>query len=192
MIDFSPFLENQISIKQITCGLAISDLHQLTDEMVDAMLSEIMDARQEDVVFTPQDPHAFDEYAVSPGERNLSWTLGHVIVHTTASAEESAALSSVLARGVPLKQEDRSRYEIPWQEIITVQQLINRLEESRRMRHAFLNAWPTPPHMENTYSPDFPGDVPLNAIDRFTLGLSHDYNHLGQIRKIMGQARRMR
>ena len=66
------------------------------------MLAEIMDARQEDVVFIPQDPHALDEYAVSLEERNLSWTLGHVIVHTTASAEESAALSSVLARGIPL------------------------------------------------------------------------------------------
>jgi len=192
MIDFSPFLENQISIKQITCGLTIPDLHQLTDEMVDAMLAEIMDARQEDVVFTPQDPGAFDEYAVSLEERNLSWTLGHVIVHTTASAEESAALSAALARGVPLKQEVRSRYEIPWLEITTVQQLYERLDQSRRMRHAFLDAWPSPPHLENTYSPDFPGNVPLNAIDRFTLGLSHDYNHLGQIRKIMAQARQQR
>ena len=192
MIDFGPFLENRISIKQITCGLSISDLHQLTDEMVNAMLAEIMDARQEDVVFIPQDPTAFDEYAISSEERNLSWTLGHVIVHTTASAEESAALSSVLARGIPLKQEERSRYEIPWQKIKTVQQLYDRLEESRRMRRAFLNTWPAPPHLENTYSPEFPGNVSLNAIDRFTLGLSHDHDHLGQIRKIMAQARQMR
>jgi hypothetical protein len=192
MIDFSLFLENQISIKQITCGLEISDLQQLTREMVDAMLAEIMDARQEDVIFTPEDPDAFDEYAVLLEEKNLSWTLGHVIVHTTASAEESAALSSVLARGIRLKPEDRSRYEIPWQQMTSVQQLYDRLEESRRIRYAFLNTWPMPPHLENTYTPDFPGNIPLNAIDRFTLGLTHDYNHLGQIRKIMAQARQMR
>ena len=59
MIDFTPFLENRISIKQITCGLSFADLRQLTDEMIDAMLAEIMDARQEDVGFIPEDPLAF-------------------------------------------------------------------------------------------------------------------------------------
>jgi hypothetical protein len=152
----------------------------------------MMDARHEDVVLIPDDPLACDEFAATQADRNLSWTLGHVIVHTTASAEESAALSASLARGIPPGIDERSRYEVPWQEITTVNQVFERLEDSRRIRHAFLEAWPVPPHLEVTYKPDWPGNTPLNAIDRFTLGLAHDYDHLGQIRKIMAQARLMR
>ena len=174
-----------MSIKEITEGMDFDNLYSMTDEMIDAMLEEIEDARDEDVIFIPYDPDAYDEYASDMSEKGISWTLGHVVVHTTASAEESAALATSLARGVHLDAEYRSRYEVPWQQMKSVDQLNERFEESRRMRHALLNAWPVPPHLEVTYHPDYPGDVDLNAIDRFVLGLSHDFDHLGQIRKII-------
>lgn len=46
---------------------------------------------------------------------HLAWNLGHVIVHTMASAEESAALAAELARGV--EYHGRSRYEVPWETV---------------------------------------------------------------------------
>jgi hypothetical protein len=45
-------------------------------------------------------------------ELALPWTLGHVIVHITASAEESAFLAAELARGVH-RRTGRSRFEVP-------------------------------------------------------------------------------
>jgi hypothetical protein len=58
-------------------------------------------------------------------------TLAHVIVHTTASAEESRLSGGRDARGVP--NHGRSRYEVPWQSVTTIDQCRHRLEESRRM-----------------------------------------------------------
>ena len=88
-----------------------SFLRNLTNEMIDTMLSIISDATDEDVVFVPQDPNADDPFGI-PEEKDLVWTLGHVAVHTTSSSEESAALALTLARG--LVPEGRSRYEVPW------------------------------------------------------------------------------
>src|SRR5215472_1356783 len=94
--------------------LTATDLRNLTNEMIDTMMSIIADATDEDVVIVPQDPDADDPFGI-PEERNLVWTLGHVAVHTTASSEESAALALTLARG--LTPEGRSRYEVPWRTV---------------------------------------------------------------------------
>src|SRR6185437_14579064 len=111
---------------------------------------------------------------------------GHVIVHVTASSEEAAALALVLARGLPV--EGRSRYEVYWETVTTIAQARQRLEESRKMRKAMLDAWPDEPHLEVTYIP-YQSVGPINAIGRFILGLSHDDSHLEQLREIMRQGR---
>src|SRR5436305_1112305 len=120
-----------------------------------------------------------------PEEKNLVWTLGHVAVHTTASSEESAALALTLARG--LTPEGRSRYEVPWRSVQTIDQVRHRFEESRRMRLAMLDAWPDEPHLEVLYSVS-PRFGPFNATARFLMGLYHDDDHLGQLRELMRQA----
>lgn len=187
MLDFTPVREKKMTFEALCAGLTVEDLHRLTDEMVDTMLSLMADARDSDVTFEPQDPHAEDAYAADAGEAALPWTLGHVIVHATASSEEAAAHAVTLARGVAV--EGRSRYETPWQQVTTVAQLHQRLDESRRMRHAFLHAWPDQPHLENTYTANYPGARPRNAIQAFVSGLAHDDAHLEQIAEIMRQAR---
>lgn len=70
----------------------------------------------------------------------------------------------------------------------TIEQTRQRLEESRRMRKAMLDAWPDEPHLDVTYSP-FASIGELNSIGRFILGLFHDADHLGQLREIMRQGR---
>ncbi len=188
MLDFAPVKNKTMQFSDLAQGLTKTDLRDLTNEMIDTMLSIISDATDDDVVFGPQDPNADDPFGI-PEERNLVWTLGHVAVHTTASSEESAALALTLARG--LVPEGRSRYEVPWREVTTIDQVRHRFEESRRMRLAMLDAWPDEPHLEVTYAPS-PRFGSYNAISRFIMGLYHDDDHLGQLREIMNQARAAR
>ena len=188
MLDFTLVKNRTITFSDMARDLAATDLRNLTNEMIDTMLSIIADATDEDVVFVPQDPNADDPFGI-PEEKNLVWTLGHVAVHTTASSEESAALALTLARG--LTPEGRSRYEVPWRSVQTIDQVRHRFEESRRMRLAMLDAWPDEPHLEVTYlvSPRF---GPFNATARFLMRLYHDDDHLGQLREIMRQVRETR
>jgi hypothetical protein len=188
MLDFSAVKSGATSFADLVAGLTKADLYQLTDEMIDTMQSIVADATDADVVFVPEDPNANDTFG-RPEERELSWTLGHVIVHATASSEESAALALTLARG--LEVEGRSRSEVPWRSVTTAAQIHHRLEESRRMRKALLDAWPDEPHLDVTYTA-YQRLGPLNAIGRFLLGLLHDNDHLGQLKEIMRQAREAR
>ena len=169
MLDIQTFIKPTQSLQEMAAGLSIADLHRLTDQMIDAVQARIASAKDEDVTFEPQDPDAFDKFTDNPDEVKLAWTLGHVIVHTTASSEESAALALTLARGLPVT--GRSRYEVAWREMHRVEQLHQRLAESRRMRHAMLDAWPDEPHLENSYTPNYPKARPLNPVSRFLYGL---------------------
>lgn len=188
MLDYSGIATGDKTLADLAEGLTAADLRKLTDEMVDTVLSIIADATDEDVVFVPEDPKANDAGA-PPEEANIAWTLGHVIVHTTAGSEEGAAIASSLARGVPF--EGRSRYETHWTTTKTVEQLRERLEESRRIRHGFLDAWPNEPHLDVTSTP-IPRFGPMNAAARFLLGLFHEDSHLEQLRDIMRQAKAAR
>ncbi len=165
--------------------MTADDLRQLTNEMVDRILELIRDCEDADITLEVPDPEANDPEAATTDEVSLPWTLGHVIVHTTASSEESAFLAAELARGVPFH--GRSRSEVPWRNVTTVEQCRHRLEESRRMRLATLDVWPDEPHLDNTYTPreDRP---PINCVRRFLNGLRHDESHLGQIERLVRES----
>lgn len=191
MLDFSPVHLGQLTTQQLVERENVSphDLPKLTNEMLDAMLALIADCDDAAVTFVPQDPEANDTFASSVEDVDLAWTLGHVIVHVTASAEESAFIAAELARGVE-RGAARSRYEVPWQSVTTIQRCRARLQESRRMRLASLEMWPQPPHLENTY--ELAPHLIHNPISRFVAGLAHDDSHLEQIKKIVAQARAAR
>lgn len=190
MLDFLRVRSKEISLAELAEGLTVADLHTLTDEMIDAQLALIAPANDADVVFQPIDPQAKDDYAADSAEANLAWTLGHVIVHVSASSEESAAIAAALARGVNVTE--RSRYETPWQSVTSVAQLRQRLEESRRIRQAYLQAWPDEPHQDAFYTPNYPNAKPRSAVQQFVSGLGHDDAHLEQIAEIMRQAQAAR
>jgi hypothetical protein len=189
VIDFGPLHRREASLQDLAAGLDRDDLARLTNEMCDLQLASIAQAVDADVVMVPEDSEANDKYAASPEDVGLSWTLGHVVVHTTASSEESAALALVLARGLPV--ESRSRYEVPWESARTVAVIRRRIEESRRIRLAMLTAWPDEPHLDNFYAP-YEGRPPMNAVGRFIGGLAHYDPHLPHLRKIVDQARQRR
>jgi hypothetical protein len=186
MLDFAAAKAKTITLSQLVAGLNTAALAELTNEMVDAMLTMIAECVDADVVFVPEDPIAEDKYAAATTDLHIPWTLGHVIVHTTASSEESAAIAAELARGV--EYHGRSRAEAPWKTVTTIAACRARLEESRRMRVASLQMWPDAPHLENTYEP-WTGAEEINAVGRFALGLRHDWSHLDQIQEIVRQAK---
>lgn len=189
MLDFTPVRKGDLTMQQLTNGLTRDDLRELTNEMIDIMLGYIVESVDEDVNAPVPDPAANDTFATNSEEVGLSWTLGHVIVHTTASSEESAALASELARGVPFH--GRSRSEVPWESVTTIAQCRARLEESRRMRLASLDTWPDQPDLANSYEL-YAGRGSYNAVARFIAGLSHDDSHLAQIERLAREARALR
>ena len=135
-----------------------------------------------------RDPQATEQDDVPP-EQRVGWTLGHAIVHATATAEDTAFLAAELARGIEFH--GRSRYEMPWQNMTTIAQCRQRLEESRRMRLASLELWPDEPHLETKRRLDFLDDD-VDSRAQFLLGLAHDQVHLGQITEIVRQIREKR
>jgi uncharacterized damage-inducible protein DinB len=190
MIDFTPVRNKELSHRQLLGHYTAAELRQLTNEMIDTQLGLIADCTDADVVFVPIDSEANDTFASDSAVVDLAWTLGHVIVHVTASSEESAAIAAELARGVPHRG-GRSRAEVPWETVTTLAQCRDRLEESRRMRLASLDMWPDQPDMENGYAWR-EGMDPMNAPTRFCMGFSHDTDHLGQIAEIVRQAKAAR
>lgn len=188
MIDFTQVNQYQIPMSTFAAALSVADLYRLTNESINRLVRQIEQCRDADIVYTPHDPDAFDAYAAKfrPEEVGLGWSIGHNIVHTTASGEEYAFNAAELARGVPYH--GRSRYETPWQNITTVAQCLARLEESRRMRLASLDLWPNEPDLQNGVTP-WKESGWVNAIGLFTWGPAHDESHGRQIQKILSQLR---
>lgn len=183
MLDFTPFFNKTATISALSAGLAPADLRDLTNEMVDAMMASLDGCADADVTFVPVDPQA------SPEEGRQGWTIGHIVVHTTASAEEAAVVAAELARGV--EREGRSRYETPWEQITSLEQCRQRLEESRRIRLAAIDMWPDAPHLDNRLDLPWLGDK-VNAQGRFVLGLMHDTGHVAQLAEAARQAKAAR
>ena len=189
MLDFQAVRDKEIAFNELIADITLNDLRDQTEEMVEIMLDMIIDCVDADVIFEPIDPEAHDPWAETPEEVSMAWNLGHVVVHTTASAEEAAALSAELARGV--EYHGRSRYEVPWEEMRTIEGCRQRLKESRCMRLGSLEMWPEEPHLGNMYEAWSDGPM-VNAIGRFVLGLMHDESHLEQIKEIVKQAKAAR
>jgi hypothetical protein len=187
MLDFTPVREKRITLIELAEGMTRANLRGLTNEMIDTQLKLIADCCDAHVIFIPQDPEADDPFAANAEDVSLAWTLGHVIVHITASSEEAGAIAAELARGVEFH--GRSRYETPWQTMTTIEGCRQRLEESRRIRLASLEMWPNQPHLEIEYQ-SRPGAPRMNASARYLYGLMHDDDHLEQIAKIITQAQR--
>jgi hypothetical protein len=168
--------------------VTLDDLRTATHKSIDTLRNTIADLKDQDVIFDPIDPEADDPHAVA-GEEKIGWRLAHLVVHVTASSEEAAAFSSLLARGIPAKE--RPRYETPWREITTVAQCLQRLEESRRMRLAYLDTWPDAPQL-NIYrdvSERFTEHFgPMNAPAAFLFGLRHEIGHYAQFEDVRQQA----
>jgi len=183
-LDFSRIRAREVKLAELVADLSVDDLARATDSSI-AQIEEILaTATDADAVFVPEDPAANDPAAADPADRDLAWNLGHLVAHVTASAEESAALAQELARGVPFH--GRSRWEVPWKNVTTIDQCRQRLADSRRMRLASLEMWPSSPPSE--VDPDPATPTWQQARERFVRGLSHEDAHVDQIRNVVKQA----
>ena len=194
MIDFAPMRDGDVTYLEYAAreNIGPAELKRLSDESIDYLLGLLDGLNDADVLFDPEDPEADDPFAVE-GEENIGWTFGHLIAHVTASSEEGAALSSLLARGVAASE--RPRYETPWRDIRTVAQARQRLEESRRMRNAYLETWPDAPLLDvcRVASERFTARFgEMNAPAAFLFGLSHEVGHYEQIEEVRRQAQAAR
>lgn len=187
MLDYKELKPGTEEFRRKVSALTIKDLRIQSNEMIDYILDLISDCDDSDVTFVPKDPQAYDSAAAAAEEVTMPWTLGHVIVHITASSEESAALAAELARGVA-DRGGRSRSEVHWTTIKKIQQCRRRLEESRRMRLGSLNMWPDKPDDKNVAELKWTNET-VNAYGRFLLGLIHENSHLKQIEDIVTQSK---
>ena len=187
-VDFTPVMDGTITLENFAKHFTRADLRRSSDESLNEIRGFVAGLSDDQITYDPIDPDAHDPYAIA-GEENIGWNLAHLVAHVTASSEEGAAFSSLLARGIPA--EERPRYETPWRDIQTADQCLQRIEESRRIRNAYLETWPDEPLLNvNRIVPDrfserF-GD--MNAAAAFLFGLLHEVGHYVQIREVRAQA----
>lgn len=190
LIDFANMHDNPEALMKMAQGMTAADLKAATNASLDLILEILGGATDAEMVHMPDDPKADDPHA-KPGEEHIGWSLAHLVAHVTASAEEDAALSSILARGIPYTREPRLRWETPWLALTTREQVLQRVAESRRIRLAYLDAWPDTPHLDvyRELSPRFVEKFgPQNASATLLFGLAHEAGHYDQLRDARAQA----
>ena len=189
VIDFSPVQNKEKRIADLQGDIGKDQLRAASEESIDKMLAMLDGMTDAQLVFDPTDEGADDPYA-KEGEEAIGWSLAHLIAHVTASSEEGAAFSSLLARGVAASE--RPRYETEWRDITTVAQATQRLEESRRMRNAYLDTWPDEPHLNVLRAGTSEGFDnyfgKVNAVGCFLMGLGHEIGHFAQMEEVVRQA----
>ncbi len=189
-IDFSPVNRGDMFLIDFVHQFTLDDLRAMTHHSINTMLEIVAGLDDAQLTFIPDDPDAHDPYATTEEEKHVGWSLAHIVAHVTASSEEGAATSSLLARGVTTSE--RPRYETPWRDLKTREQVVQRLEESRRIRLAYLDTWPDQPFLDvyRDVSPRFTEKVGLmNAPAAFMFGLKHEIDHHEQMRDVAAQLR---
>lgn len=189
--DFSLVDNKELNLLQFATNFSVDDLRSATNESIDTLLNIVKDLSDKEVTFLPVDPEADDPYA-KPGEEKIGWSIAHLVVHVTASSEEWATYSGILARGIPYPAEPRIRYETEWTTVKTTAHCIQRLEESRRMRLGYLDVWPDQPNLEvlRVMSPRFVERFGhFNAPACVLFGLKHEMGHYAQFREVVRQAK---
>jgi len=190
MIDFSPVDNKTQTMLELSQNYTVDDLRRATNESIEFMLNILRDLTDADVTFDPVDPLADDPYA-KEGEEKIGWSLAHLVVHVTATSEEWAAYSPILARGIVYPAEPRLRYETEWTCVTTHAQCLQRLEESRRIGLAALDMWPDTPFLDvkRELSPRFVERFgQFNATASFLFGLKHEIGHRAQFEDVRQQA----
>ena len=183
MIDFSPIQRGELKLGEFATNVTLPELVAAINEQINAFVSLVRECSDHEVTFIATDPTAED---------TMGWNIAHVIAHFTASSEENAAISSILARGISYPFEPRLRYEVEWTMLTTTAGCLQRLEESRRIQLAYLQAWPDMPNLDalRTLPEAFAARVGnINAVGAVLLGLMHGDGHLAHVQEIMAQTK---
>lgn len=190
-LDYTPLVSRSTKWTAFATPLSVDDLRDETHTLYDRVSGLLDQCTDFDIAFVPHDPDANDPDASVEAERHIGWTIGHIIAHITASNEEAGCISSLLARGIPFQ--GRLRAEVDWREVNTVERARQRLEESRRMTLAYLDAWHDDPDLETlrTFSSERATEYfgPINAKGCYMMGIGHMAEHIDQIEAVLEQAK---
>jgi len=188
LIDFEPVTSKAMTLDDLAAQYNNSDLAAALIAYVDFTRQILSNVTDEQATYIPDDPDANDTFAATEEERHVGWSLVHLVAHVTASAEEGAAFSSLLARGIAIG--GRLRHEQDWQEITTVVMAVSRLEECQRICLGYLATWPDSPDLETKrILQEGASWSPPNAAASFMRGLSHWNSHVTQFQNTAEQAR---
>ncbi len=183
LINFQPVYNKEKTLGDLASEYSNADLCRALNSYVDFTIQIISSVSDEQAIHIPSDPDANDPYATTEAERHLGWSLVHLVMHVTASAEEAAAFSSILARGIALG--GRLRSEQDWRQVTTCAQAVARLEECRRMCLAYLATWPDQPDLITVrIMPENASWMKPNAPISFLAGLMHWHKHIEQFQKV--------
>jgi hypothetical protein len=187
LINFQLVYNRAITLSDLAERYSNADLCSALNNYVDYTRQMISGVSDEQAQHIPHDPNADDPYAASEAERHAGWSLIHIIMHVTASAEEAAAFSSILARGIPIG--GRLRHETDWREVLTCAEVIERLEECQRICLGYLATWPDVPDLTTTrIMPEGMTWMKPNAPTQFLAGLLHWQAHIPQMRGLTEMA----
>jgi hypothetical protein len=188
LINFLPVLNREKTLFDLATAYSPADLSTALNSYVDTVGQIIGTLEDDQVTCIPPDPAADDPYAATEADRYRGWNLAHLVLHVTASAEEAAAFSSLLARGVAIG--GRLRSEGDWRQVTTRAAVLTRLEESRRICRAYLATWPDQPDLVTVrILPENAKWPAPNAPVAFLFGLLHWHSHLAQFEQVAAQAR---
>jgi hypothetical protein len=182
LIDFQPLFKREILPIDFAMKYGPEDLRTAIHNYVNTTLEIISSVPDAQLFQIPEDPEADDPHAIE-AERHQGWSLAHLVLHVTASFEEGAAFSSLLARGIVIG--GRLRYEQDWHLVNTSTEVVARLEECRRIGLAYLDSWPDQPHLETLrIMPEKLNWMKVNGPTAFLNGLMHWHKHLEQFQKV--------
>jgi len=188
LIDFQPVFNKEKTLIDLANEYGHAELGDALSSYVDFTLQIINGVSDEQATSIPLDLHADDPHATTEADRHLGWSLIHLVMHVTATAEEAAAFSSILARGIAIG--GRLRSERNWREVTTCAETVARLEECRRMCLAYLATWPDRPDLSTVrIMPENLNWMRPNAPISFLAGLMHWHKHIEQFRQVAEQAR---
>src|SRR5260221_2729128 len=145
LLTSQPVYNKEKPLGDLASQYSNADLHAALNSYVDFTIQIINSVSDEQAIYIPPDPDANDPYATTEAEHHVGWSLVHLVMHVTASAEEAAAFSSILARGIAIG--GRLRSERDWRQVTTCAEAVGRFEECRRMFLALLSHWPDQPDL---------------------------------------------
>ena len=180
VIDFSPMQQGIDQIETVQARIGREDVKETINAYYDFLL---------DVVRPMTDPQVCHEPRDEKAENGVGWNVAHLVLHVTASNEEGSTVASLLARGIV--RDGRFRHERDWQEVTTTEAILQRIQESRRICLAYLDAWPDHPALDvYRWMPEGSrmSHLRINALGTIAFSLWHAFDHQQQIREAARQA----
>lgn len=190
LIDFTSVRGDRARIAEFSEQFTLADLRAWVSRYVNATREIVDSVTDADLFYLPHDPDANDTFATNEDEKFIGWSLAHLVLHVTASAEEGATFTSLLARGIALAVGTRTRWEKDWKLVTTRAEIEQRLAECERLCLSYLSAVPDNPHLDVFRNmPEKLSHLRINAVGALLFSLMHWDEHLPQFRQVADQAR---